>query len=89
MRTARSLTMGGVPDRRGVPAQGVYLTRVPAQREGVPAQGGVPAWGEGYLPRYSPTPGEQNSWHTLLKIFPCPNFVAGGKNKNIMPWGVL
>ena len=21
----------------------------------------------------------QNSWHTLLKILPCPNFVAGGK----------
>ena len=20
----------------------------------------------------------QNSWHTLLKILPCPNFVAGG-----------
>ena len=24
---------------------------------------------------------EQNSWHTLLKILPCPNFVAGGKNR--------
>ena len=23
-------------------------------------------------------PHEQNSWHTLLKILPCPNFVAGG-----------
>ena len=23
----------------------------------------------------------QNSWHTLLKILPCPNFVAGGKNE--------
>ena len=23
-------------------------------------------------------PCEQNSWHTLLKILPCPNFVAGG-----------
>ena len=26
-----------------------------------------------------PCPG-QNSWHTLLKISPCPNFFAGGKN---------
>ena len=24
----------------------------------------------------------QNSWHTLLKILPCPNFVAGG-NKGV------
>ena len=24
----------------------------------------------------------QNSWHTLLKILPCPNFVAGGNNSN-------
>ena len=22
----------------------------------------------------------QNSWHTLLKILPCPHFIAGGKN---------
>ena len=26
----------------------------------------------------TPLPCEQNSWHTLLKILPCPNFVAGG-----------
>ena len=41
-----------------------------------------------YLPRGCTCPGEhtyrytpcgQNSWHTLLKILPCPNFVAGGK----------
>ena len=25
------------------------------------------------------TPPPVNSWHTLLKILPCPNFVAGGK----------
>ena len=24
----------------------------------------------------------QNTWHTLLKILPCPNFVAGGKYCN-------
>ena len=28
-----------------------------------------------------PLPREQNSWHTLLKRLPCPNFVAGGKNR--------
>ena len=26
-----------------------------------------------------PPPHGQNSWHTLLKILPCPNFVVGGK----------
>ena len=30
-----------------------------------------------------PPPG-QNCWHTLLKILPCPNFVAGGKNPDCM-----
>ena len=47
---------------------------------GVPAQGGVHA--RGYLPRYSSR--GQNPWHTLLKILPCPNFVAGGNNVEIM-----
>ena len=28
----------------------------------------------------TPPPRGQNSWHTLLKILPCPNFVAGGNN---------
>ena len=28
----------------------------------------------------TPPPCEQISWHTLLKILPCPNFLAGGKN---------
>ena len=64
----------GVPTQWDVPAwgctcQGVYLPR-------------------GYLPWIVPVPGgstcpgtppcEQNSWHMLLKILPCPNFVAGG-----------
>ena len=95
MRTAHSLTVsrsiwhGGCTFLGGgVPARGVYLPRgctclggVPAW--GVSAGGGVPARGMGYLPggvylpRYSPR--GQNSWHTLLKILPCPNFVAGGK----------
>ena len=63
-------SQGGLP-AGGVPAREWYLPR------------GVPAWGctcWGYLPRYSPC--EQNSWHTLLKILPCPNFVAGGNNSN-------
>ena len=30
--------------------------------------------------RQTPPPREQNTWHTLLKILPCPNFVAGGNN---------
>ena len=29
----------------------------------------------------TPLPHGQNSWHMLLKILPCPNFVAGGKYK--------
>ena len=28
----------------------------------------------------APSPPGQNSWDTLLKILPCPNFIAGGKN---------
>ena len=109
MRTARSLTMGGVPGGE-VPAWGVYLP------VGCTWKGGVSGWGGGYLlgdvpargmylpggtcPGRSCTclgvpgggvpvqggtcpgtpPCRQNSWHTLLKILPCPNFVAGGKD---------
>ena len=29
---------------------------------------------------------EQNSGHTLLKILPCPNFVAGGINTEIFSY---
>ena len=29
-------------------------------------------------PCHAWSPCGQNSWHTLLKILPCPNFVAGG-----------
>ena len=46
---------------------------VPAPRRGVPAPGGwYPSmhWG-------SPPPCEQNSWHTLLKILPCPKLAGG------------
>ena len=45
---------------------------VPARRGGT-CPGGVPAQGVVYL--------GQNSWHTLLKILPCPNFVAGGNKR--------
>ena len=40
-----------------------------SEGEYLPREGGVPARGV-YLPRYPPC--EQNSWHTLLKILPCP-----------------
>ena len=33
-----------------------------------------------YLPPCTAPRCEQNSWHTLLKILPCPNFVAGCNN---------
>ena len=36
----------------------------------------------------SPTCG-QNSWHKLLKILPCPNFVTGGKNTKIEKFVIL
>ena len=42
--------------------------------------GGVPASGGGVSQHAlrQTTPCGQNSWHTLLKILPCLNFVAGG-----------
>ena len=69
--------------RGGVPAwsRGVYL---PGPRGGVPAWSGggggyLPGPGGVYLVRHSPPCG-QNSWHTLLKILPCPQTsFAGGK----------
>ena len=30
-----------------------------------------------YLPAYTGPGCEQNLWHTLLKILPCPNFIVG------------
>ena len=61
------LAPGGVPAWSGgvtclVPGGCTYLVR----------GGGLPAWSRGvYLVRHSPPCG-QNSWHTLLKILPCP-----------------
>ena len=44
---------------------------------------GVSAGGEGVYPsmHWGRHPSGQNSWHTLLKILPCRNFVADGKNR--------
>ena len=65
---------------RGVPGRGVCL--VPGgcawSRGGAWSGGGIPACTEAdTLP---PPPCGQNSWHTLVKILPWPNFVAAGKN---------
>ena len=59
------------------------LPQLPSRRSWVglgletppPARPLNPPWGVGP----PPPPPEQNSWHTLLKILPCPNFVAGSK----------
>ena len=62
------LVLGGVPGPRGCTwSLGVYL--IPGRNTW--PRGCTWSWGEGvYLPRYSPC--SQNSWHTLLKILPCP-----------------
>ena len=39
-------------------------------------EGGSPCWGGGS----GRAPHGQNSWHMLLKILPCPNFVVGGND---------
>ena len=69
---------GGVPPPEGVPAWGVYLPRGLYLPGGYLPRGNCPGGCTcpGYLPRYSPR--GQNSWHTLLKILPCPNFIADG-----------
>ena len=86
MRTGRSLTVccsllpGGVCLVRG----GVYLIRggggsppgaVWSRGVWVCSRGGVSQ----HALRQTP-PRRQNSWHTLVKILPWPNFVAAGKN---------
>ena len=73
MRTVRSLTMGGVPTRvECTYPGGVYLS------------GGCTSLDRVYLPRYSPSPCGQIPWHTLLKILPCSNFVAGGNKCDVL-----
>ena len=44
------------------------------------ASEGVWSWRGVSQHAMTPPPCEHNSWHTLLKILPCPNFVAGGNN---------
>ena len=80
------LVLGGaVPGHGGVPGTGEYV--VPGgctwSQGGVPGTGGS-TWSRGlylvlgvYLGRYSPPWTESQ---TPVKILPCPNFVAGGKN---------
>ena len=59
---------GAVPGRGGAWSRGGVWSR---RGEVYPSM----QWGR------PPPPCGQNSWHTLLKILPCPNFVAGGKNR--------
>ena len=57
-------------------SRGGLLLRGSAFVRGVPASGQevcIPACN-------GADPPEENSWHTLLKILPCPNFIVGGKN---------
>ena len=77
--------------RGGVCSQGGYL-RLWSGGGGVCSQGGGTClWAGWCIPACNgadpPPPCEQNSWHTFLKILPCPNFVAGGNkylNKKII-----
>ena len=68
---------GGLPD----PAGGGGWSRGVCLVQGgcLPDRGGcIPACTEADT---LPPPCGQNSWHTLVKILPGPNFVAAGKNK--------
>ena len=68
----------------GVPVSGPIGGSAPgvsAPRGGVCSWVGVAASGPGGVSQHAmgQNPScEQNSWQTLLKILPCPNFVAGG-----------
>ena len=81
---------GGVPAGgylpRGCTCLGVYLPRAGVPAQGGPTQGGVPAWGgvpaQGVPAQILP-PGEQNSWHTLLKILPCPKLRLRSVIRNV------
>ena len=55
-----------VPTTHTTPATHAPLPHIPCCHAHPPAMHAPPHCG-------------QNSWHTLLKILPCPNFVAGGK----------
>ena len=84
---------GGVPEwgvylNGGLPAWGVYLPGGCTAQGGVPAQGSVPARGSVPAQGDTPpvTPPQQNSWHALLKILPCPKLglrAVTNENKTI------
>ena len=94
MRTARLLPVSpSMHCTGGSGPGGVWSQGVPGLGEGVCSGGCLLPWGclLGGVPAFGPgggypsmqwvrPPREQNSWHTLVKILPCPNFVAGGKN---------
>ena len=83
---------------RGVSAPGGVCLLPGVSARGVSAlgvwSGGVCSWGGGvsqHALRQTPSPHGQNSWHTLVKILPWPNFVAAGnyqtpKDYNIQVW---
>ena len=65
----------GVSESNRLIRQNLRGTGTTTDTGGVPVPGGVPAQGWGmYLPGLvpPPPPREQNSWHTLMKILPCP-----------------
>ena len=90
MRTVRLLLYLGEAGGGGVSALGGVCSRgVSAPGEGGwSAPGGVCFWGVCHVTwkacwGYQTNPlYEQNSWHTLLKILPCLNSVAGGNNRH-------
>ena len=69
------LVLGGYLPEGVLGPGGMYLVLGGVPARGGTCQGSVPARGVylpgGYLPRYF-HPCGQNSWHTLLKILPCP-----------------
>ena len=87
MRTARSLIVSPYPivSHACPPPPGsnhAYPSPRQQPRMPPPEQPRTPPQEQPRMPppeqRRTPPCG-QNCWHTLLKILPCPNFVAGGK----------
>ena len=78
MRTARSLTVSPsmLCSRGGCLVPGSAWSQGGVCSGGVPGPEGVPAWsgGGGGMPACTEadSPCEQNYWHTLVKILPCP-----------------
>ena len=77
----------GIFTVRNEVAEVIFSQASVCPRGGVSAPGGICSWGGGVcsggcIPARTEadTPPGQNSWHTLVKILPCRNFVADGKN---------